>query len=94
MSSKMLHPLVSVSCIIPKGNSGCGGQSPNTTQYSPALTCGKDDISGHQLVIDNGELRQLDPGYPRHSRLASFPVELDVVCGVAICTRTHTYAKV
>lgn len=50
------------------------------------LTCGKHDISRHQLVVDDGELRQLDPCHPRHGRFASFPVELDVVCGVAICT--------
>ena len=64
-----------------------------TSQYSKP-TCGKDYVSGHQLVIDDGELRQLDPRHPRYRRLASLPVELDVVCGVAICTRrnahTHT----
>lgn len=50
------------------------------------LTCGKHDVPRHQLVVDDGELRQLDPCHPRHGRFASFPVELDVVCGVAICT--------
>lgn len=50
------------------------------------LTCGKHDVSRHQLVVDDGELRQLDPCHPRHGRFTSFPVELDVVCGVAICT--------
>lgn len=66
--------------------------SPYTTHYS-TFTCGKDYVSGHQLVIDYGELRQLDPCHPRYSRVASFPVELDVVCGVAICTgrNTHTH---
>lgn len=64
--------------------------------FDPRLTCGKDDVSRHQLVVDDGELRQLDPCHPRHGRLASFPVELDVVCGVAICTaeKKHTHTKV
>lgn len=68
----------------------------DTTHYSTTFTCGKHNVSGHQLVVDNGELWQLDPCHPCYSRLASFPVELDVVCGVAICTRKkmHTYTKV
>lgn len=51
-----------------------------------SLTCGEHDVPWHQLVVDDGELRQLDPRHPGYGRLASFPVELDVVCGVAICT--------
>lgn len=63
------------------------------------FTCGEDDVSGHQLVINYGELRQLDPRHSRHGRLASSPVELDVVCGVAICTgrknrEAHTHADI
>lgn len=70
-----------------------------TSRQSTASTCGKDYVPGDQLVINNGELRQLDPRHPRHGRLASLPVELDVVCGVAICTRrkhahTHKHTKV
>lgn len=58
---------------------------------STTRTCGKHDVSGHQLVVDNGELRQFDARHPRYSRLASFPVELDVICGVAICKKKHTH---
>ena len=49
------------------------------------LTCGKDYIPGNQFVVNNGKLRELDSRHPRHSRLSSFPIELDVICGVAVC---------
>lgn len=51
------------------------------------FTCGKYYVFGDQFVVDDGELRQLDARHPRHGSLASFPVELDVVRGVAICRR-------
>lgn len=51
------------------------------------LTCGKDYIPGNQFVVDDGKLRELDSGHPRHGGLPSFPVELDVICGVSICER-------
>lgn len=67
-------------------------------QQRAAFTCGEDDVSGHQLVIDYGELRQLDPCHSCHGRLATSPVELDVICGVAICTGkkrgAHTHAVI
>lgn len=89
-----------MSCIIPKGKFVVKAQAycrihiqytPRCTTEFNIFTCGKDYVSGNQLVIDNGELRQLDPRDPRYSRVTSFPVELDVVCGVAICTRRHTH---
>lgn len=49
------------------------------------LTCGKDYIPGNQFVVDDGKLRELDSCHPRHSGLSSFPVELDIICGVSIC---------
>lgn len=48
-------------------------------------TCGKDDVPGNQFVVDDGELRELDPRHPRHRGLSSLPVELDVVRGVSVC---------
>lgn len=52
---------------------------------APTPTCGKDDVPGNQFVVDDGELRELDPRHPRHGGVSSFPVELDVVRGVSIC---------
>ena len=74
-----------------RGNSVCECQSTPQTHQSPAFTCGKHYVSGHQFVVDNGKLRQLDARHPRYSRVASFPVELDVICGVAICGRRSTH---
>lgn len=48
-------------------------------------TCGKDHVPGEEFVVNDRELRQLDFIYPRHGTVPSPPVELDVICGVAIC---------
>lgn len=55
-------------------------------QRNGEFTCGKDDVPGNQFVVDYGELRELDACHPSHSSLSSFPVELDVICCVTICT--------
>lgn len=48
------------------------------------ITCGEDHILRDEFVIHNGELGQFDLVHPRYGVVASPPVELDVVCGIAI----------
>lgn len=48
-------------------------------------TCGKDHVLRDEFVVNDGELRQLDFIDPWHGTVPSPPVELDVICGVAIC---------
>lgn len=57
------------------------------------VTCGKDDIPGNQFVVNDGKLRELDSRHPRHGGVSSFPIELDVICGVSICGREHGKAR-
>lgn len=47
-------------------------------------TGGEDDILGDELVVHDGELRQFYPLHPRHCMVTPSPVELDVICGIAI----------
>ncbi|KAF3834830.1 hypothetical protein F7725_027388, partial [Dissostichus mawsoni] len=49
------------------------------------LTCGEDDVPGHQLVVNDGELRELDSSHSGHCDVSSFPVKLDIICSVTIC---------
>ncbi len=49
-----------------------------------ALTCGKDDILGNELMVHDGELGQFDLIHPRHGIVFSSPVELNVICSVTI----------
>lgn len=49
------------------------------------LTCGKDYIPGNQFVVNDGKLRELDSRHPCDGDVSSFPVELDVICGVSVC---------
>lgn len=48
------------------------------------VTCGEDDILGDEFMIHNGELGQFDLVHTRHSIVSSSPVELNVICSVAI----------
>lgn len=48
------------------------------------ITCGEDHILRDEFVIHNGELGQFDLVHPRHGVVSSPPVELDVICGVAV----------
>lgn len=53
------------------------------------FTCGEDHVPGDQLIVHYGKLRELDARHPRHGRVSSFPVELDVVGGVTVCKQGH-----
>lgn len=46
-------------------------------------TCGKHSFLRQCFIINNRELRQLNVVHPRH-RTSSLPVELNVICSVAI----------
>lgn len=50
------------------------------------ITCGKDGLFWEGLIVDDGELGQLDVLHSSHRAAvaAALPVELNVVCGVAI----------
>lgn len=50
----------------------------------PLRTGGEDHVLGDELVVDDGELRQLYPVHTRHGAFSASPVKLNVVCGVAI----------
>lgn len=67
-----------------------------TGAFSPfgAVTCGEDDILGDELMIHDGELRQLDLVHPRHSIVSSSPVELDVICSVTIWHREQELLRI
>lgn len=54
------------------------------TPFNLLVTCGEDDILGDEIVIHDGKLRQFDLVHPCHSIVSPPPVELDVVCSVAI----------
>lgn len=53
------------------------------------LACGEDHVPGDQLVVHDGELRELDARHPGHGGVASLPVELDVIRRVTVCKRGH-----
>lgn len=50
------------------------------------ITSGEDNVPGNQFIIYDGKLGELDASHSGHSCVAPFPVELDVVRGVAICS--------
>lgn len=54
--------------------------------WSIALdTCGEDHLRGDEFIVDDRKLRQLDPVDARYGTFSSPPVELDIICCVAIC---------
>lgn len=57
-----------------------------------ALTCGEHHIPGDKVVVYNGELGQLNPFHSRHSTISPTPVEVNVICGVAICRRVQKHS--
>lgn len=49
-------------------------------------TCREDNVLGDELVVDDGELRELYPVDPGHGAVSAPPVELDVIGGVSVCS--------
>lgn len=81
------------------GHSGgllCGLWEGRRTHLLPhtELTCGKHSFSGQSLVVDDGELRQLDVLHPSDGTCitSSLPVELNVISGVSVCGGRRTGA--
>lgn len=62
--------------------------------FTLTFTCGKDHIPWDQLVIHDRELRQLNSGHPSHCAVSTFPVELNVICGVPICTKKTNTSQI
>lgn len=54
------------------------------------VTCREDHILGDEIVVDDGELGKLNPPHACDSTVPPSPVELDVICGVAVCGREKT----
>lgn len=50
----------------------------------PLRTGGEDHVLGDELVVHDGELRQLYPVHTGHGAVSASPVKFDIVCGVAV----------
>lgn len=91
----ILDRIMSCWCSTHSGGN-CSPLWPCDWCVSPfgAVTCGEDDILGDELMIHDGELRQLDLVHPRHSIVSSSPVELDVICSVTIWHREQELLRI